>query len=49
MDLFIFAFFFRFWDGFLSDFSFFDAKTTEKSHGIAIGHIKRACQCAFDA
>jgi hypothetical protein len=31
MDLFIFAFSFRFWDGFLSDFSFFDAQTTGKT------------------
>jgi hypothetical protein len=28
MDLLIFAFFFCFWGGFLSDFAFFDAKTT---------------------
>jgi hypothetical protein len=47
MDLFFFAF--RFWDGFLSNFAFFDAKTTGKSHGITIEHIKHARQCVFDA
>jgi hypothetical protein len=49
IDLLIFAFFFRFWDGFLSDFLFFDAKTTGKLHDSAIKHIKNARQCVFGA
>jgi hypothetical protein len=44
-----FRVFFRFWDGFLSDFAFFDAKTTGKPHGITIEHIKHARQCVLDA
>jgi hypothetical protein len=43
------VFFFRFWDGSLSDFAFFDAKTTEKPRGILIDHIEHARQCVFDA
>jgi hypothetical protein len=49
MDLFIFAFFFRFEAGFLSDFAFFDAKTTGNPHDITIEHIKHARQCVFGA
>jgi hypothetical protein len=49
VDLLIFAFFFRFWDGFLFDFVFFDAKTTGNLHDITIEHIKHARQCIFDA
>jgi hypothetical protein len=49
MDLLIFAFFFRFWDGFLSDFVFFDAKTTGNLLDITIEHIKHARQCVFGA
>jgi hypothetical protein len=42
-------FFFRFWNGFLSDFAYFDAKTTGKPHDITIEHIKHARQCVFGA
>jgi hypothetical protein len=45
----IFAFFFRFRDGFLYDFAFNDAKTTGKPRNITIEHIKHARQCAFGA
>jgi hypothetical protein len=40
---------FCFWDGFLSDFALFDAKTTGKPHGITNEHIKHARQCIVDA
>jgi hypothetical protein len=49
MDLLNFAFCFRFWDGFLSDFAFFDAKTTGEPHDITFEHIKHARQCVFGA
>jgi hypothetical protein len=45
-----FSLFFRFWDGFLSDFSFFDAKTTGKPHDISdisFEHITHARQCVL--
>jgi hypothetical protein len=38
---------FRFWDDFLSDFAFFDAKTTGNPHSVTIEYIKHARQCVF--
>jgi hypothetical protein len=34
---------FRFWDGFLSDFAFFDEKSTGKPHDITIEHTHYTC------
>jgi hypothetical protein len=47
LDLLVFAYFFRFWYGFLSDFSFFDAKKTEKPHDISIENTSSMHACAF--
>jgi hypothetical protein len=44
-----FSRFFRFWDGFLSDFAFFDATTPRNPHDLTIEHVKHARQCVFGA
>jgi hypothetical protein len=44
-----FRIFFRFWDGFLSDFAFFDAKTTGKAQDAPYKSINHAHQCVSDA
>jgi hypothetical protein len=44
-----FRVYFRFLDGFLSDFFCFSMQNNGKVHAIAIQHIKHARQCAFGA